>query len=208
MNKYITADDTNKLNNFQVKNANKNKNIFFIGSCSLAPIINYIRLLEIFSNYNIHYIYVVNFKEQKVPVKIINEIIQNTEIIVCEKVKGFKYLNTDKQASCNIFQTYDIPKSCKIINISNLEFTMFYSDLLTSNSIKNMLEIRNKSLKRLKNKLLSNKQYNIFELLDEYVFNQKVPLCYTANHPSGALTLLSFKHICDNVKFIFLQIKF
>ena len=36
---------------------------------------------------------------------------------------------------------------------------MFYSDLLTSNSIKNMLEIRNKSLKRLKNKLLSNKQY-------------------------------------------------
>jgi len=203
MNKYIniTAYDTNKLlNNFKVKNANKNKNIIFIGSCRLASIINYIRLLDVFSNYNIHYIYVVDFNERKVPVNIINKIIQNTEIIVCEKTTSYNYLNTDKQAPYNIFQTYDIPKNCKIVNISNLEFLMFYSDLLVRNKNKNILEIRNQSLERLKNKLLSNKQYNIIELLNKYLFNQKFPLFYTANHPSSVLTLLSFKHLCDNVK--------
>ena len=30
MNKYITADDTNKLNNFQVKNANKTRTYFLL----------------------------------------------------------------------------------------------------------------------------------------------------------------------------------
>lgn len=198
MNKYITIE--NELNDFQVQHLNKNKNVLFIGSCRLAPIINYIQLLDVFSNYNIHYIYVVDFNERKVPVNIINKIIQNTEIIVCEKTTSYNYLNTDKQAPYNIFQIYDIPKNCKIVNISNLEFLMFYSDLLIRNKNKNILEIRNQSLERLKNKLLSNKQYNIIELLNKYLFNQKFPLFYSVNHPSSVLTLLSFKQLCDNLE--------
>ena len=64
----------------------------------------------------------------------------------------------------------------------------------------NFFKIRNESLQRLENKLLSNKEYNIKECIDKYLFNQKFPLFYTHNHPSSFLSMLSFKNICDNLK--------
>jgi len=210
---YVNTNNISQFKNFNVKPSQnlvnslgirKNKNILFIGSCRLYSIINYFLLLDIFSNYNIYYIYIPNFKEKEVPIDTINKIIKNTSIIICETSSNHKFLNTNKAAPYSIFQTYDISKKCKIMYLSNLEFTMYYKDLLLvlnpNQKEKNFFKIRNKSLTRLNNKLLNNKEYNIKECIDKYLFNQKFPLFYTFNHPSGFLAMLSFKNVCDNLK--------
>ncbi len=209
---YVNTNNISQFKNFNVKPSQKNlvnflgirknKNILFIGSCRLYSIINYFLLLDIFSNYNIYYIYVPNFSNKIVPVENINKIIKNTSIIICETVNSYNFLNTEKQFSYNIFQTYDITKKCKIVYISNLTLFMYYKCFHHMSKVldENFFQQRNKSLTRLNNKLLNNKEYNIKECIDKYLFNQKFPLFYTFNHPSGFLAMLSFKNVCDNLK--------
>tara|TARA_Y100000385_G_scaffold109502_1_gene113716 strand:+ start:10531 stop:11385 length:855 start_codon:yes stop_codon:yes gene_type:complete len=209
---YINTNNVN-INNFNVKSKRKNllnflairktKNILFIGSCRLYSIINYCLLLDIFTNNNIYYVYVPDFGNKQVPIEIINKIIKNTEIIIYEKVSNFKFLNTHKEVPYNIFETYDMPKRYKIVDVSNLECPMYYKGLLKyspENKTENFFKIRSESFQRLNNKLLNNQEYNIKECIDKYLFNQKFPLFYTINHPSSFLSMLSFKNICDNLR--------
>tara|TARA_Y100000385_G_C12704272_1_gene471854 strand:- start:173 stop:634 length:462 start_codon:yes stop_codon:yes gene_type:complete len=78
---------------------------------------------------------------------------------------------------------------------------MYYKDLLRySPKRENFFKIRNQSLQRFTEKLLNNKEYNIKECVDKYLFNQEFPLFYTINHPGGLLSVLSFKNICNNLK--------
>jgi hypothetical protein len=198
--KYLILNQCIGLSDFQVKQSDKSlsKNILFIGSCRLNPIINYCKLFNLFDFYDFYFIYIPEFHEKKVPIETINSIIKKSEIIICESVSNYKFLNTKKESPDNIFSIYDIDKKTKVIYISNLELCMYYFTLLSCRN-KDFFKNRQDSLARLYKKLKNNNENNIIEVIDKHLFNQKFPLFYTINHPSGFLTALSFINMCHKL---------
>ena len=78
------------------------------------------------------------------------DVIENADIIVCEQIRNYSFLNTSKNCEINLFNSFNLKKNCKIINLPNLEiksnllslseYCKVYSFNKVSNYIKEMSE--------------------------------------------------------------------
>lgn len=57
-------------------------------------------------------------------------IVENADYIVCEQIRNYKFLNTSIECEENIFNSFNIKKNCKILQIPNLEFRYYTNDLI------------------------------------------------------------------------------
>ena len=48
-------------------------------------------------------------------------VIENADIIVCEQIRNYSFLNTSKNCEINLFNSFNLKKNCKIIKLPNLE---------------------------------------------------------------------------------------
>ena len=185
-----------------------NTNILFIGSCRcyvysiyFEEICKHVPWFENaqfgFSAIGVHIIDLL--KRQKT--QNITNVIENADIIICEQIRNYSFLNTSEKCEQNIFNNFNIKKSCKIVQIPNLEFRYYANELIFGN--KNDIHDYN-IVKVIKEKNLEKfihhcKKYN-FDIFGEYVSNNIncIRLFATFNHPCDNTVLEAIKLIIKN----------
>ena len=138
-------------------------------------------------------------KRQKT--KNIKNVIENADIIICEQIRHYSFLNTSKQCEQNIFNNFNIKPECVVIQIPNVDVRYYYKDL----QFENLHDANdNNKVKIVKDNNLNRfiehcKKYN-FEQFAEYVLkniNNK-RLFVTFNHPCNHTILEAVKLIVKN----------
>jgi hypothetical protein len=139
------------------------------------------------------------FKIQKT--QNITNTIENADIIICEQIRNYSFLNTSKNCEQNIFNNFNIKKTCKIINIPNLEFRYYTNELIfdNKNDINNSIIIKNLKEKSLARFIEHCQKYN-FDIFGEYILNNvnNKRLFISFNHPCNCTFLEAFKQILKN----------
>jgi hypothetical protein len=191
----VDIADRNKTNHFLLYESinNNNKNILFIGSCRMSPLMYYWH--ELYPDWNIYNIYIPYWSDRStLDHKRIHSILKDTDLIVTETVKNYDILNTDRRIPNNFFEVFDT--QAQEIRITNLQLSMFAHDLHNTYNIKTLdgkIEEFNQSKNRLKDSLIGKNQKFIWEFIEDHLFNTR--LFATHNHPTKILSLASFIHI-------------
>lgn len=199
--------DTNTNHTFLIYNNNCNKNILFLGSCRLSQLLYYYNNLNITElKRNIYYIYVPTWidKLDSFPKHIINDICKNTDIIICETIKNYSFLNTIKNVDNNFFSTFNIHNTCKIFFIPTLELHIYSHFLINNCNIPYDHELLYNAFIKSKERLYSslNKyEYPKLKFIIENYLN-KIKLFLTINHPSRILFLFLFKELMSKMNII------
>jgi hypothetical protein len=193
----IKANDLGLLNSkniFLSYEGTKDKNVFFIGSCRITPLMFYFN--QMFPEYNIFGIYVPYWIDTSGIDKInIQKILHNTDLLITETVRSYNILNTDRSQKNNFFETFDTKAS--EIRITNLELHMYIHDLINvfNKSTEDSFEHFEQSKARLKSSLKSRDQEFIWNFIDSNLENLK--LFSTQNHPTRILSILTFIKIVN-----------
>lgn len=189
-------------NTFCIHNANSKKNILFLGSCRLIPLIHY------YSNINksidIYHIYTPFWgpeRRKTFPVDTVNRILKNTEFIITETINNYGILNTNE--SDDFFKTFE-SKNLNKIRIPNLQLSLYLWDIVSFSNkvkIKTILEENSiveyydftfkESLKRLEKSCESSGFIHLYEFIINYLTETR--MFYTFLHPSKTLSMLTFK---------------
>ena len=129
-------------------------------------------------------------------------IVENADYIVCEQIRNYKFLNTSIDCEENIFNSFNIKKNCKIIQIPNLEFRYYTNDLIFDKpEDKNNIEIVDIIKKtNLKSFVDHCKKYEFYKLA-EYIENfiNKERFFATFNHPHNQIMLELFKELIEKL---------
>jgi hypothetical protein len=185
--------ELNNQNNFLAYKGTKDKNVLFIGSCRVTPIMFYFN--QMFPEYNIYGIYVPHWTDtSKLCKNTIQKFLHYSDLIITESVKNYNILNTDKTLENNFFKTFDT--SAPQIKISNLELHMYIHELTNLFKIprENMSNYFEQSKEKLKSSLITKKQKFIWNFIEDHFQNLK--LFTTHNHPCRVLSILTFIFIC------------
>jgi len=154
-------------------------NILFIGGCrSFAYAIYFEDLCEYNPWYtNAQYgisaigVHLISYLKRNIT-KNMTTVIENADIIVCEQIRNYSFLNTSTSCETNLFNSFNLKKNCKIINLPNLE---------------------------IKSNLLSLSEYckiYSFNKLSNYI--KEIPnLFITYNHPSNNLLVEFMKEFFE-----------
>jgi hypothetical protein len=188
----ITTNDLSLLNSknvFLSYKGTKDKNILFIGSCRITPLMFYFN--QVFPEHNLFGIYVPCWTDTSSLSKdVVQKILYSTDFLITETVRNFNILNTDKDKENNFFETFDVKAS--EIRIANLELRMYAYDLINTFNIppEESLEYFEKSKIRLKSSLEVKDQKFIWN----FIINnfKSLKLFATHNHPTRILSILSF----------------
>jgi len=205
----------NYLNNFnEISNLNRNDsycfkkgnyNITFITSCrgiSLAIWLAEMRLLmPYFKNWqlgiNVVAVHIVH-KIYEYPTKNMKNVIENSDIIICECIKNYTYINTLKECSNNIYTSFNIKPECKIFTIPNLSLIYYINDIKqnynTNNyTINDYLKIKNDNLNKL---IYWCEHYKFYDVAKYIKLNiNKHIIFHTHNHPTTNLLVILFKEL-------------
>lgn len=189
-----------RANNFCVYNNNCNKNILFIGACRLVSQLYYFNNLGIDSlKRNIYYIYIVDWynRVNQIPKQVINNILKNTDIIVCENIKSYDILNTNELSEINFFKSFDINIDTKIFRLPNFELSCYSHFIINNCNIpynhELMYDIYKQSRERLSRSLIKYECNEIDNFINKYFTSIK--LFNTYNHPTKILLLFLFKNL-------------
>ena len=156
-------------------------NILFIGGCrSFAYAIYFEDVCEYNSWFqNAQYgisaigVHIIDILKRN-KTKNITDVIENADIIVCEQIRNYSFLNTSSSCETNLFNSFNLKKNCKIINLPNLE---------------------------IKNNLLSLSEYckvYSFDKLSNYIKDtSESDLFVTYNHPCGDLLVEFMKEFFE-----------
>jgi hypothetical protein len=199
------------------------KNITFLGSCRLSP------LIEIFQNtkkireeYNICYIicYIYKFEEKELPYNEINEILSRTDVLIHEFITSFDDLNTDKSKEFNVYKKFNFNPKIDIC-VPNFDLTFTLEHILKDNEkernyVKYLIEndkVNEENIFILYEKyfissfkrLLTNIDRTSIPELSNYMKSnfKKIRLFNSTNHTSNVLCLEIGLNILNN----FFQIK-
>lgn len=189
----------NKNNTFLLypSSVNSNKNILFLGSCRMSPLMYYWHVL--YPDYNIYNIYIPYWIDRSLLDKPkLQSILDNSHLLITETVRNYEILNTDKNIQNNFFDNFKF--SGDEIRISSLELHMYYHDLHNTYKIienKDKLEAFEKSKNRLKNSLISKQQKFIWNFIESNL--QDIRLFATHNHPNAVLSIGSFLYLAQRL---------
>lgn len=128
----------------------------------------------------------------------ITDVIENADIIICEQIRHYDFLNTSKKCEQNIFNNFNLKRQCVVIQIPNLDVRYYYKELIFENEAD---ANDNNQVKLVKEKNLNTfiehcRKYN-FEQFGEYVLNNinHKRLFVTFNHPCNHTILEAVKLI-------------
>jgi hypothetical protein len=176
------------------------KNILFLGSCRIAPLLWYFNQVKDNINRNIYGIYTIEFLTNpallaSVDKEKIRTILKDTDIIICEKIKHIKGFNTNTFEENSFFHTFDIRDTLTLF-IPNLYVEQFYYEMNYSQR-NNYDNVVSESMARFK-RSCENSGYS--ELYDFFCTNNlKYRLFASALHPTRILSLFLFKLLCKKV---------
>jgi hypothetical protein len=202
--KFNNIDKMNHKNTYIIKNGAKN--ILFIGGCRATLLAIYFEKVFSLIPYFYHQqfgfgaimVHILNLKGMSKTNNLVNAI-ENADIIICEQIKNFSFINTIKTCEHNIFNNFNIKKDCQIVNIPNMELYFYESQLKLIENIdeNNIKEVREIHL----NKLLHYCDYfNCYEL-SQYIKDNiyKERLFATYNHPMSTLFVLLTKDLFKQI---------
>ena len=120
--------------------------------------------------------------------KNIKNVIENADIIICEQIRHYSFLNTSKNCEINLFNSFELKKNCKIIQIPNLELQYNIENNISDS-------IKNQNLSRF----VEHCDKYSCNVISEYVIQNinKSSLFVTDNHPNSNLVLELFKRIIE-----------
>ena len=128
-------------------------------------------------------------------------VIEHADIIICEQIRRYSFLNTSISCEQNIFNNFNIKQSCKIIQIPNLELRYNINDLIFENPSDSNDSDKINKLKCQNLTLFINhcKKYNFTELSKFISRNEYSNLFVTFNHPTNSLILKIFEEIIEKL---------
>jgi hypothetical protein len=189
--KYIS--DVENTSDFLIYNNYSEKNILFIGSCRIVPLMFYFNSVGIEPlRRNVYAILI--YKHPVIDEEYMRQILQKTDIIVCENIERYPGMNTNVSAGSTFFNRFKI-KNTKIMFIPNLELHMFHHDIINVFNIKKELvkEHYNSSREFLINRMKRIGYIELWEEIDENI--SKYRLFTTYNHPTKLLSCMLFKYL-------------
>jgi hypothetical protein len=176
------------------------KNILFLGTCRIAPLMWYFNQVKHIINRNIYGIYIVelltnpsllsNLDKEK-----IRAILKNTDIIVYEKIKNVNGFNTHNFEKNSFFHTFDIRDTLTLL-IPNLYVKQFYFEM-DNYERSNYGNTVSNSTARFKK---SCEATDFSQLYDFFCKNNlKYRLFASSLHPTRILSLFLFKLLCKRL---------
>jgi len=145
-------------------------------------------------------VHVIDLLKRKKTKNIVH-VIENADIIICEQIRNYSFLNTSKKCDQNIFNNFNIKPDCSIVQVPNMELRYYYHELTFENS--NDANDNNK-IKLIKdtnvNKIVECcKKYN-FDSLGEYILRNinDRRLFVQLNHPCSHTVVEVVKLIIKN----------
>ena len=145
-------------------------------------------------------VHIIDLLKRQKTQNLIN-VIENADIIVCEQIRHYSFLNTHKKCEQNIFNNFNIKPHCVVVQVPNLEFSYYYNELTFENA-----DDKNddNKVKLLKEKNLNKfveccREYN-FAQFGEYILNNinNRRLFVSSNHPCNHTILEAVKLIIKN----------
>jgi len=208
--------DHNARGEFCLYKGTRDKNILFLGSCRMSPIMYYLSLLR--PELNIYCIYVPFWDSNsklKFPKEPIEKILPNAELIVTESVKNNSILNTSRKCTENFFDEFNT--KIEEIRLPNYILSMYLYDIvhvelkddefvLCDNTKKQCKEIFGNSRERLANSMRNSG----FAAIDTF-FNEnftKIKMFSTINHPTTIVSMLTFKIMAQRLGIKQLSLEF
>lgn len=177
------------------------RNILFLGSCRLAPLIVYFRLYGLDRNF--YYIYAPQWHSKLHELPDLNAILSKTDIIVCETLHNYGVLNTD-DGEVTFFNTFQIQADTRIYHIPNLELRMYAHDLINIYKVvfdhHQLYQYYTTSRERLRNSLRKKHFEEVGTFIDEHIHHVK--LFSTHNHPMPILSVVLFKCLADKMNLV------
>jgi hypothetical protein len=128
----------------------------------------------------------------------LKSVIENADYIVCEQIRNYSILNTSPKCEQNIFNSFQIKDTCKIIQLPNMVLRYYKNDLLPHEQSAGLYEIGLIKQKNLTDFLNHCKKYGFCKLA-KYVesnINNKRLLC-DFNHPYNNLILELFNEFIE-----------
>lgn len=198
----LNQNDIYKINNGYL-------NVCFITSCrgislsifleKLCQEISYLKNWQIGISVIVTYIVQQKFSR---PTQNMALAIQNADILICECIKNYTYINTLRQCEQNIFNNFNIKPLAKIIMIPNLSIVYYindikvlYKDIFNNLKDSDIIELKKKNL----DNLIYWCKYYDFNIVANYIetsINTK-RLFHTHNHPKTELLIILFKELCE-----------
>lgn len=207
---YITVNnvsDKNSIGEITIINNKAARNIFFLGSCRVIPLLNYFINDPNFKNSYNFLCVLVHVEKIKAISHNLNKNkklctqIRNTDILICEYMINYNYFNTSRTSSINIYQIHNsFNKAIILPNYHDhciyskeivkymipVEFKQFIDKRISFDEIKEIMKsIHDKEI---------NRYYAIIEKSD---FPELLPfikanlyttrLAYTINHPTNCI---------------------
>jgi len=145
-------------------------------------------------------VHIIDLLKRQKTKNIIN-VIENADIIICEQIRNYNFLNTSNKCEQNIFNNFNIKPQCVVVQVPNLEFRYYYKELEFENLDDANDNNKVKLIKEINlNKFIENcRKYN-FEQFGEYILkniNNK-RLFVSFNHPCNETILEAVKLIVKN----------
>jgi hypothetical protein len=180
------------------------QNILFIGVCRAVIYAMHLesicRTNEYFRNSRFGFaaivVYIVDFKRGKT--ENMTNVVENADIIICEQIRNSSILNTSEKCEQNIFNSFKIKPTCKIIQIPNLDIRYYKNDLLLQND--NIDEIKMMKEESLNKFIEFLKKYG-FDNFSKYIIDNihSKRLFVTYNHPCNHTMIEFMRELCSNV---------
>lgn len=118
------------------------------------------------------------------------DVIENADIIICEQIRHYSFLNTSKNCDQNIFNNFNIKSECIVVQVPNLEFRYYYNELIFEN-----LDDANDNNKI---KLIKDTNLNkIVECCEKYNFNSVGE--YILKNINDRRLFVTFNHPCSHI---------
>jgi len=179
--------------NLLIYDNKSSKNILFLGSCRMFPLMYYFNKIHVDNLHrNMYFIYVSHWLNKQLN---IDTILMNTDIIICETMKNFGVLNTVGEK--NFFNIFPIRENTKIFKIPNLQLRMYAHDSINRFHIEfdhnKLYHYFLESRQRLKQNLIKHGYEELDLFIDRHIHDMK--LFSTYDHPMPILSVLLFKYL-------------
>jgi hypothetical protein len=197
-------NDLNIKNEFLVyENKKANKNILIVSACRGSSYAYYFSQL---TDYNIYMIYVIPFMTDKnlLDEKKIKDIVQKTDIIVCEAITNHSPFKTVEQTDpTSFFSIFCVDfNKVKIYTVPNLELHylshwVFHRHHISSTK-EELIKYYENSKKILFNKCDLYKFHKTKKFIEIYF--KELQLFHSAVHPTNILLIVSFIETCEKME--------
>jgi hypothetical protein len=169
-------------------------NVVFLGSCRMIVLYMYLKRIVESYDYLAHsqfgfslvtvYHPILNRSIENPPSEQLKTTFETADLVICETIKHSKYLNTDNNTDENIYNSFMLKPSCKIVQLPNIHVNMFMDTLIKSyptKSIADLVETRKQNIDELLNYIRKFDYTETADFIEANIYKQR--LFATGAHP-------------------------